>query len=241
MSKIQKSEEGKSILGSRESIIYVLDRSGSMQTYLDEKMKSKLNTMKDVLRKMLEQRIRTQAGVERVDKIGLLTFGGQGWSGIKTVLKLRVASNADLALVDEIKAGGNTPMFEGLTRAVEDLDKHAEGLARIVLMSDGVPTGKDKGEIEDLVRKAAEDYGIILDTVGIGNKKEKRSLYGDIGYDEPFMRKLAEIGKGEFYDFSDEETATERMLQIEAERRALVGHGIFLLPPPSDENPPEPT
>lgn len=226
------SQEGKSLIGSRETIVYLLDASGSMSqpmTGIDGKASTRISTLKNALRIMFNKRLEVQ-GKEGVDMISLVVFSGFGWTGVRTLIPIKILETRDLGNVSSLSATGGTPMKQGLQRAVEMLDTSAEGMARIVLMSDGMPNseGGGQGGIVKLVREASEDFGIVVDTVGIGTKGLSAS--SDAGYDADFMKLLASVGKGEFYDFSDGKDAVQRLLAMESERRTLMGNGIMLLP-----------
>ena len=123
----------------------------------------------------------------------------------------------------KLRAQGDTPMFQAFEKACKQLAS-APGLARIVMLTDGEPNqGYTKQDILHLVEKVATRYGIIVDCVGIGIKGKT------VDYDEEFLRKLAEVGSGEFYPIEDIDQLVKRLMFSALERKALLGGGIKLL------------
>lgn len=221
MTHIQK-QEGKGILGSRECVVFLVDVSGSMGDTMSD-LKPKIQVMQESLRSMLTQRVNTQ-GSDGFDTIAIVTFGG----GVKIRMDLKVPTLEDVEKLI-LYASGGTPMWEGMKKAIDIIDRNAEGMARIVVFSDGHPSKKES--ILELVKSASDDYGIIVDSVGIGTKRSTQD--GDSSwhvslYDQDFMKKIAEFGHGEFFDLSDGSAAVALLGQFESERRTLVS-GVLLL------------
>lgn len=226
-----KKQEGKHILGSRESVVFLIDASGSMSDDMStdtdsyRNRKSKMDVLKGALHEMLLQRVESQ-GPDGLDQVSIVSFASSGRSTTHEVLKLKVPVMADLDCIQSLHAAGGTPMLEALRKAVEILDRSAEGLARIVMFTDGKPDGggSNTEEIKQLVPRASDEYGIVVDTVGIGKKD-------DAGYsfDGELLRELSLLGHGDFYDLSEGSEAIALLKNMESERRALVGHGVFLL------------
>ena len=87
---------------------------------------------------------------------------------------------------------------------------------------DGQPDYKP-GVINNVVR-GFEEYGIIFDTIGIGNPNDRWGL------DEDFLKEVANAGGGEYTFISSFQEFTKKFLLIEGERQLLLGKGILMLP-----------
>jgi Mg-chelatase subunit ChlD len=224
--------EGQAIIGSTETTVFVVDTSSSMSEYFKMGTQaedvSKLEAMQNALREMAKQRIFAQTR----DRLGIVSFGARGAQRLLTPAVLLSMNPVEKAL-REVEAHGSTPMHEGLVEGIKALDEFAEGLARIVLISDGVPDGEEKGhrKILDLVKSVAEEFGIIFDTIGVGATNS-----GITSYNPEFMRKIAELGKGKFYPISDSASFSRLLKDLEAERR-LLNSSVFLLPAAGETEP----
>lgn len=214
-------KEGQDVLMSEETTMYVLDTSGSMKDFMGEKASfagTKLEAMKKAVIAALEQRLISGG----VDKLGVVVFGGVGNKGVKLLFKPSIPDKSYIISVRSVCASGLTPMYEALKRA-QDILEMSDGLVRVVLVSDGEPNGvHGKGDVERLVTCMAQDYGYVIDTVGIGTDFS-------LDYDEIFMKRLASLGEGEFYPVSSADELLSRFLEMERERRSLIGDGIKLL------------
>lgn len=73
-----------------------------------------------------------------------------------------------------------------------------------------------------LAKKASDELGISIDTVGVSGKVES-------SYDGEFMKRLAEAGEGEFYEVKTKAEVANLLMKLERERRELLGHGMLLL------------
>lgn len=73
-----------------------------------------------------------------------------------------------------------------------------------------------------LAKKASDELGISIDTVGISGPV-------DSSYDGEFMKRLAEVGEGEFYEVKTKEEVSTLLLKLERERRELLGKGMLML------------
>lgn len=220
---LAKLKEGDDVLMSEEQAIYLIDRSGSMRNaigYDGDNEITKMQAVKKAMRAMMEARM-TYA---TADKVGVVTFGG-GDDRYMT----RVEAGLEVAGPDHIKcmsgvcSAGGTPMYQGLEKAAELLAK-AEGLVRIVLLSDGEPNeGHSKSEVLGLVRKLSKTYGFIIDTIGIGVAGRTRE------YDEGFMKQVATEGAGQFFPIDNVDELVKLLEKMAVERKLLFGDGIRLL------------
>lgn len=224
--------EGGSVLLSEETVVYCVDTSGSMEGRLEygtgvadddtklARSMSKRAAVVYAMRAMLNAR----QGYANADRLGVVTFGGGGGRAYATTkIKPSVVKASHFEVIKDIGADGNTPMFQGLKQAAEEL-KDAEGLVRILLISDGEPNaGYTKHEIRALVSEMHEDYGFVIDCLGIG-------IPGKTGdYDEDFLKDLATLGGGEFYPVESVDQLIKKLVHMVRERQLFIGGGIKLL------------
>lgn len=215
-------KEGEDVLLSEEETVYLVDGSGSMcETigYDGDVSVTKCEAVRKAMTAMMDARL----SYATADKAGIVVFGVNGRSMTEVVAPLEVVSHNHVASISRIGAGGGTPMFQGLEKAAAMLS-NANGLARIVLMSDGEPNeGYNKPDIIGLVRKLSKQYGFIIDTVGIGVPEKTHS------YDEQFMKDMANEGAGQFFPIDNVEELVKLLKKTAIERKALFGDGIKLL------------
>lgn len=213
-------KEGNSVLMSSETTVYCIDASGSMDDALAGwGGMSKKAAVQQALRAMVQARMDNPTS----DRVGFIIFGSSH-DGVKVLVPPKVCGPEHFAAVQTgIYGGGDTPMYGSLEQAAREL-ADAENLTRIVLMSDGEPNvGGHKSECLELIQKLSEEYGFVVDTVGIG-------VPGKTGcYDEHFMRKAAELGAGEFYPVDEVDKLVKLLVQTATERMRLLGGGIKLL------------
>jgi len=225
--KVASSGEGAVSLLSEEVLIFILDCSGSMASSMGGA--SKFGAMLKAAERMLQERVKTQDSSN--DIVGIIAFGvgdtGYGYgdpeSEIKLVAYPGIVTDQMCKDVASLRCRGGTPMYRALVKAFELLDQTARGLGRVVLLSDGKPTGSGQSAILEYAKKICEDTGFVLDTVGIGDPNTGYS------YDQNFMEKLAEDGGGEFYECDEADALAARLLEMESERRVLIGKGVMLL------------
>jgi len=222
--KVANSEEGSVSLLSEEVLIFILDCSGSMNSSMGSTRK--FGAMLKAAEKMLKERVKVQDSSQ--DIVGVLAFGvgGYGWGSeddIKLVAFPGIVTDKMCEDVAALRCGGGTPMYRALKKAFDILDQSARGLGRIVLLSDGEPTDGGKDTILHYVKNICEETGFVVDTVGIGDANTGYT------YDKTFMEMLAKNGGGEFYECDEADALAARLLEMESERRVLIGKGILLL------------
>ena len=239
---LKKMKEGEDVLLSEETTVYLIDCSGSMNdmmagssSYSDysggdlnpdgEEVNlincRKVTAVKRAMVAMLEAR----QSYPTADKIGIVGFSGsyneQKFS--RSLIDPEMVSSDHFKAVASLWATGGTPMYQGFEKAARLL-ADAEGMARIVLISDGEPNeGYEKDDIRKLVGTFNTDYGFVIDCVGIGIPGKTSA------YDEAFMKDLAKLGSGEFYPVEDLDELTKRLVRMVQERYLLIGEGIKLL------------
>ena len=217
--------EGENVLFSCESLVFALDNSSSMQGH-------KVRTLKNCFRQFITDRI--QSDTAEADLTGVVLFPAKNRSYSQEIslnasifLDMQPASFTMADSFDGIMPSGMTPMGDGLKLAGELLSNSAQGLARIILMTDGNPNGNmTRPQIIDLAKFFFEEEGFVLDTVGI--KDLKYGISGAI--DEEFLKELAKAGGGSYTAIKSSEDFSRYLMYVEEERRRLLGNGMFLLP-----------
>ncbi len=160
------------------NVFLVVDTSGSMQG-------NKLTLTQEALRAFL-----AQIQGDR-DQVGLIEFG----SGIKNATPLRPLDEEGrqelTAIIDAMDASGNTALLDAVWEAYRYLAERddQEAINAIVVMTDGRENYSryNLREVERLIQDAGAEH-IVIFTIGFGN---------DI--DEGMLRRLAELGGGQFY------------------------------------------
>ena len=218
--------EGKNVLLSEEITIFLFDCSSSMYgSIMDDGSfnlsgicSTKFNAMKQAAIKFVEQRmnaIRNGAS----DSVGIITFGDQ----VKMLHDPSFQNFENLiSKLNRMHCSGSTPMAQAVDLAIQTAERFSSGMIRVVICSDGQPDYKDS--VLHNVRRGFDDYGIIFDTVGIGDPNDRWGL------DEDFLKLVAEIGGGEYTLISTFQDFQRKLLSIEGERQLLLGTGILMLP-----------
>lgn len=217
--------EGQNALLSEEITIFLFDCSGSMYDLISDDGTfnvntrcTKFNAMKEAALSFTQQRMSAiQNGA--TDSVGVITFG-------ESVKLLHDPSSRNfeslLQRIRRMPCTGATPMAEAVNLAIQTAERFTSGMIRIVICSDGQPDYKHS--VIDAVTRGFEDYGIIFDTIGIGNPNDR------YGLDEEFLKLVASVGGGEYTLISTFQDFSRKLLDIESERQLLLGNGILLLP-----------
>lgn len=219
--------EGKDVLLSEEITIFLFDTSSSMYDRIEDDgsfpilasdMCSKFGALKRAALSFVEQRIDAIRNGAK-DHVGIITFG----EDVKLMhdpmspnLERLVSSIANMSCT------GCTPMAAAVNLAIQTAERFTSGMIRVVICSDGQPDYKDP--VRRLVREGFNDYGIVFDTIGVGDKKTR------YGLDEEFLKEIAELGGGEYTLISSFQDFSKKLLLIEGERQLLLGSGILMLP-----------
>lgn len=225
--------EGQTCIMGEEITIFLLDCSGSMcagfdiSDYPEDNWKnkdSKFSAMCAAAAKYAEQRIKATANGAK-DKVGVIVFGK---GGAKTIFEPYNTNFQVMASkLDKIECGGGTPMAEAVEQAIKMSENYPTAFLRLIIISDGEPNSKPY--VLKAVQKAYDEYGLVTDTIGIGNKN-----YDDVescpwGLDEPFLKLVAKFGGGKYTRCTDSEALSQLFLEIEQERALLIGKGVLLL------------
>ena len=208
-------------------ILLTVDVSGSMEAMdftLRGQPSNRLEVVKDVVAKFVDQRVN--------DKIGLVAFAGRPYlvsplTQDRTWLGKRVAS-LKMGMVED-----GTAIGSALVSAVSHLKDSKAKSRIIILLTDGV---NNKGAANpETSAEAAKALGIKVYTIGAGTIGEApmpvRDAFGGLRYqrvkvdvDEPMLQKVADITGGKMFratDTSSLEKIYDAINQLETTTRKL--------------------
>ncbi len=163
-----------------ETIILLIDTSGSMGDYLSGMVK--MDAAKDAMKEFIRSKFLMNQG----DKVGIISFGEFATIVERPTIDYERLENGALSLIPS----GATAMHEGMSMAIDILSP-LQGAKRIIMLTDGVPTTTGRFAIINLAKKAASK-GVVIDTVGVG------SPFDIMGYDEGLLIRIAKITGGTF-------------------------------------------
>jgi Ca-activated chloride channel homolog len=193
------------------TLVLVIDKSSSMKTI--GALIQPMDLAKEAAMRVIET-----LGAD--DMLGLITYDrGYEWelpvSAMGDGLTLRQA----LDIVSQIRSGGGTKTYNALQGAIEGL--RSSGLARdsfIILLSDGKSADGKWETFQDLASEAHAD-GITISTVALGPS-----------VDQETMRRIAEAGKGRYYQVLDPTDLPRIMLsESKAARNENIQDGLTSL------------
>jgi Mg-chelatase subunit ChlD len=171
------------------SVVFVLDRSGSMGTKTGGE--EKLAIAKRAALSSIEL-------LNRLDRVSVLAFdSGREWVVSPTEAAMRRPIAEKLR---ELQVGGGTDLYGALEEAHRVMRKEQARVKHLIVLSDGLTEGKQN--FDPLGQRIAAD-GITITTVAMG---------GDA--DQALMERLAELGKGRFY-FTDDPANVPRIFTSE--------------------------
>ena len=179
-----------------ETLILLIDTSGSMSDYLSGMVK--MDAAKDAIREFIRSKFLMNQG----DKIGIISFGEFATVVEKPSTNYEYLENRSNAL----SPNGATAMYEGMGLSIDLLSPLA-GAKRIIMLTDGVPTTTGRLAIINLAKKAASKH-IVIDTVGVG------SPFDLMGYDESLLRRIASITGGTFRRVIDVQQLSGQFIQL---------------------------
>ena len=190
-------------------IMLVIDISESMK--IEDFKPNRLESAKGVARKFIEGRFQ--------DRIGLVVFSGEAYSRspLTTDYDLLYTYIDDISfdLIEKSGTAIGSALAVGTNRMRESESKSKV----LILLSDGDNTA---GNIDPIIAaELANAYNIKVYTIAIGKEGRVpfgkdffgRPRYVENSLDETTLRKIAEIGKGEFYRVSDN-NALENVFEL---------------------------
>ena len=204
-------------------IMLVIDISESMQ--IEDFKPNRLEAAKDVARKFIAGRFQ--------DRIGLVVFSGEAYS--------RSPLTSDYDLLGEYIDGisfdliekGGTAIGSSLAVATNRMRESDSKSKVLILLSDGDNTA---GNIDPITAaELASAYDIKIYTIAIGKEGKVpfgkdffgRTRYVENTLDETTLRKIAEIGNGQFYRVSDNKALESVFELIDQYEKAEIKENRF--------------
>lgn len=118
-------------------------------------------------------------------KVSIVTFDTFAQVNTTLISEKTILENT----INEIEAGGNTNISDGLNKSIQTLQT-AFGTKAIILLSDGQDNQSTSEELDTVISTAREE-GISIYTVGFGDA------------DEEYLNKVAEMTGGRFFKASN--------------------------------------
>ncbi|WP_422359588.1 vWA domain-containing protein [Reichenbachiella sp.] len=204
-------------------IMLVVDISESMQ--IEDFKPNRLEAAKDVARKFIAGRFQ--------DRIGLVVFSGEAYS--------RSPLTSDYDLLGEYIDGisfdliekGGTAIGSSLAVATNRMRESESKSKVMILLSDGDNTA---GNIDPITAaELASAYNIKIYTIAIGKEGKVpfgkdffgRTRYVENTLDETTLRKIADIGNGQFYRVSDNKALENVFALIDKYEKAEIKENRF--------------
>jgi Mg-chelatase subunit ChlD len=181
------------------NVLLLLDVSGSMKD--DDKM----DKLKSSIRRLVLM-------LREVDVLTMIAYNSTSWEVLPPT---PVTDNqAIVTLVDSLQASGYTNGVNGMEAAYESIEKQliVGGNNQLIIATDG-KFNSSKFSEKDAVQmvKDNSDKGIVLSIIGFGDDKEAGRL----------MKKLANLGEGNFLQVKNNEDPTE-LLAEEIKNRSRI-------------------
>lgn len=174
------------------SLAIVIDRSGSMHG-------PPIENAKAAALSMLRQ-------LDSGDAFSVVTYSSSSQTVVAMQRATEAGKAAARAAIEAIDDDGGTCISCGLETGAAELGRSpvAGGLRRILLISDGQANEGvyDRDELAELAAREAAT-GASISTVGVG-----------LDFDETTMRRLAELGRGNYY-FAEDTAALSAMFERE--------------------------
>lgn len=172
----------------RLTMIYVIDRSGSMEISGPSSV-TNLELAKEAARRSINF-------LYERDRAGVLSFD----SNPQWLVPIQFVSNRNrmLAEIGALRPGGGTDIYAAVSEIARTVPNDPSTLKHVILLTDG---GSDPGGIVDTVRRMNEQDGITVTSIGIG-----------VGVPS-FMRDIAVAGKGNYHQLVDLRTIPQIFAQ----------------------------
>ncbi|MCC6734563.1 MAG: VWA domain-containing protein [Bauldia sp.] len=158
------------------SIVYVLDRSGSMSAAVDE---TNTTTRLDVAKSAT---MSAASLLGPASQVGVVLFDSSSY--VLLPLQERLDLAALQSALEPVVPGGGTNIYPGLEQALNMLSGVDSAAKHILIMTDGITAGADFTGLMNIAR----DRGITVSTIGIGG-----------GADDRRLEEIARLGGGQFH------------------------------------------
>ena len=204
-------------------IMLVVDISQSMQ--IEDFKPNRLESAKQVARNFIAGRFQ--------DRIGLVVFSGDAYSlsPLTTDYDLLATyiNEIDFKLIES----SGTAIGSALAVATNRMQESDSNSKVLILLSDG---DNNAGNLDPITAaKLAQAYGIKIYSIGIGKEGRVpfgKDFFGRTNYvenilDETTLRKIAEIGEGEFFRVSNNRALEEVFSRIDRMEKAEIKETRF--------------
>jgi Ca-activated chloride channel homolog len=201
------------------TLVLVIDKSSSMKMF--GALIQPIDLAKEAAMRVIES-----LGTD--DMLGLITYDRDyKWDLPVSALGDGLTLRRALDIVSQIRSGGGTKTYNALQGAIDGL--RSSGLAQdsfIILLSDGKSADGKWDTFQELASAAYAD-GITISTVALGP-----------GVDQETMRRIAEAGKGRYYEVMDPTDLPRIMLsESKAARNENIQDGLTDLRVGEDNHP----
>lgn len=162
----------------RLTIIYVIDRSGSMEVAAPSGV-TLLELSKEAARRSINFLF------ER-DRAGVLSFD----SNPQWLVPIQFVANraAIIQQIGALRPGGGTDIYAAMQELLRTLPSDPSTLKHVILLTDGIA---DERGVVETARALNEQHGVTITAIGVG-----------LGV-PPFMQEIARVGKGSYYNLLD--------------------------------------
>jgi len=188
-------------------IMLVIDSSGSMRRYgfdPNNPFKNKFDAVKEVLVDFVKQR--------KSDRLGLINFADAAFVASPLTFEHDFMKSI-IAMQRLGLAGQKTAINDALVQTYNILNKSDAKTKIAILLTDGEDTASRIGS--DAVLKMVKDGAVRLYTIGIGTVND---------FNAPYLKALADAGKGKFFAASDRTTLQKIYAQIDAMETSKIKH-----------------
>lgn len=134
---------------------------------------------------------RFAGGIREGDSVAIYSFGGTKVRMLQDFTELRDVADA----VWDLRADGDTPLYDGIVKAAEELGRRPERRRAILLVSDGADT-RSRATQDDALRKVAV-ANVAVYAVDLSDAALYRTARRDSGAD--VLKDLAAKSGGRFY------------------------------------------
>ncbi|WP_439882392.1 VWA domain-containing protein [Pontibacter sp. MBLB2868] len=223
LARPQRVNEQIEQLAEGIDIVLVMDVSGSME--LSDIAPSRLAAAKEVAQDFVKGRVQ--------DRIGMVVFAGDAYSLAPLTTDYQLLRENINSISFKMIPNDGTAIGSALAVAINRMRDSEAKSKVIILISDGENTA---GSLDpELAAQLAYAYGIKLYTIGIGKDGQVaydvddagNTLYVETQMDESNLRKIAEIGQGQFFRADSKSTLQEIFRNINRMEKTEVSEKRF--------------